>query len=227
MLIYILSIIYKTRLHKQRIIIEKQLAVQYERQRISAEMHDDVGAGLSGIKLLTELAKKKITDEQASIEIEKIHDSVGNISANMKEVIWSLDIDHDYLENLIIFIQKQTRRLLEHYPCALNIHIPNNIPTVTINGNDRRNIFLLVKEAIHNIIKHSGADLINLSISCLDKLTIVVSDNGKGLDTTVRNDTGNGMKNMQQRLQQLNGNIIIKNENGLSLTFEIPLTKSK
>jgi ligand-binding sensor domain-containing protein/two-component sensor histidine kinase len=215
--------IYLYRLRRQKALLEKQLAIQYERQRISAEMHDDVGAGLSGIKLLTELAKKKITDEQAAAEIEKIHDSVGNISANMKEVIWSLDSDNDHLENLITFIQKQVRRLLEHYPCELSIIIPDKIPGLNITGNERRNIYLLVKEAIHNIIKHSGADKINLSISCNGNLTIVVSDNGKGLDTDKNNDTGNGMKNMRRRIQQLNGKIFIMNDKGLTLIFEIPL----
>jgi len=219
----IVRFIYKTRIRKQRILFEKQLAVQYERQRISAEMHDDVGASLSGIKLLTELAKKKITDEHAVAEIEKIYDSVGTISANMKEVIWGLEVENDRLENLVTFIQKQVRRLLENYPCELTIQIPDKIPTIIINGIDRRNIYLLVKEAIHNIIKHSGADKINISISCVDKITILIADNGMGLGKNEKKDTGNGMKNMQHRIHQLNGKIFIKNENGLILTFEIPL----
>ncbi|MFI5133254.1 MAG: two-component regulator propeller domain-containing protein [Chitinophagales bacterium] len=222
-LLYISKLIYLFRLRKQRNLLEKQLAVQYERQRISTEMHDDVGAGLSGIKLLTELAKKKITDKEAADEIEKIHDSVGNISANMKEVIWSLDSGNDTLENTVTFIQKQVRRLLENYPCKLSVDIPDKIPVVTINGNDRRNIYLIVKEAAHNIIKHSGADTVHLSITCDDKMVITLSDNGRGIVAEKDNDTGNGMKNMRRRIQQLNGKFFIKNDKGLTLTFEIPL----
>lgn len=225
-LLYISRLIYLYRLRKQRILLEKQLAIQYERQRISSEMHDDVGAGLSGIKLLAELAKTKITDEEAAAEIEKIHDSIGNVSANMKEVIWSLDSDNDNLENLVAFIQKQARRLLEHYPCQLNIMVPDTIPAKIINGSDRRNIYLLVKEAMHNIIKHSLADKVDLSLTCDKDLMIIISDNGQGMNIEKKSNTGNGMKNMRQRIRQLNGNFFIKNDKGLTLIFEIPLPET-
>ena len=221
LLLYISRLIYRARLRKQKILMEKQLAIQYERQRISAEMHDDVGAGLSGIKLLTELAMNKMTDEKAAAEMEKIHDSVGNVSASMKEAIWSLDTENDTLENLITFIQKQTRRLLEHYTCELNIEIPGMIPAITVKGNDRRNIYLLVKEAVHNIIKHSGATKIDLAITCTEYLNIKITDNGKGMEVNEHNNIGNGMKNMRKRMEQLNGNLFIKNDKGLILTFQI------
>jgi signal transduction histidine kinase len=213
--------VYISRLRKQRVILEKQLAVQLERQRISAEMHDDIGAGLSGIKLLTEMTKGKVKDTAASSEVEKIYESVGDISAKMKEVIWSLNAENDQLPSLISYIQKQARQWLENYPCQLDITIPEKIPTVEISGESRRNIFLIVKEAVHNIIKHSGADKVNINIGCEEQLTISVSDNGSGIDAS-GNSTGNGLKNMRYRIQQLNGKFFIQNNNGVILTFEIP-----
>ncbi|HKC36060.1 MAG TPA: triple tyrosine motif-containing protein, partial [Chitinophagaceae bacterium] len=78
-IIFIARLVYISRLRKQRAILEKQLAVQFERQRISSEMHDDIGAGLSGIKLLTEMTKGKLKNSAASAEIEKIYESVGDI----------------------------------------------------------------------------------------------------------------------------------------------------
>jgi signal transduction histidine kinase len=161
--------------------LEKQLAIQFERQRISAEMHDDIGAGLSGIRLLTEMTKNKVKGTAASSEVEKIYDSVGDISAKMKEVIWSLNTENDELSSLISYIQRQARSWLENYPCQLNITIPEKIPDVEIDGESRRNIFLTVKEAVHNIIKHSGADKVTIDIACDEQLIITVSDNGKGM----------------------------------------------
>ncbi|HEX7847184.1 MAG TPA: ATP-binding protein, partial [Chitinophagaceae bacterium] len=222
-LLFIARLIYLYRLRKQRVLLEKQLAIQYERQRISAEMHDDIGAGLSGIRLLTEMTKNKIKDEQAAEEVEKIYRSVGDVSSKMKEVIWSLNTENDDLPNLIAYIQKQARALLEHYPCQLIIDVPDNIRDKKISGEARRNIFLVTKEALHNIIKHSAASKVNIIIKTDDKLRIQVSDNGKGFTKDQQDGQGNGMKNMRQRVQQLNGTLSIKNEDGLTLIFEIPI----
>src|SRR5215204_546661 len=154
-ILLIVRLIYISRLRKQRAVLEKQLAVQFERQRISAEMHDDIGAGLSGIRLLTEMTKGKVKGTSASNEVEKIYESVGDISAKMKEVIWSLNTENDQLSSLISYIQRQARLWLENYSCHLTISTPEKIPDMEIAGESRRNIFLAVKEAVHNIIKHS------------------------------------------------------------------------
>ena len=219
---FIVRLIYISRLRKQRAVLEKQLAVQFERQRISSEMHDDIGAGLSGIKLLTEMTKGKVKDDATGAEIEKIYQSVGDISAKMKEVIWSLNTDNDQLSSLISYIQRQARLWLENYPCQLTITIPDEIPDLELSGESRRNIFLAIKEAVHNIIKHSGADKVSIVITCQENLKIFVSDNGKGIHGEENNDFGNGLKNMRQRMQNLNGKFHLQNDNGLTLIFEIP-----
>lgn len=215
---------YLYRLRKQRAEMEKKMAVQLERQRISAEMHDDIGAGLSGVKLLTELTKNKLRDEDASKEMEEIYRSVGDISAKMKEVIWSLDTDNDTLANLVAYIQKQARSWLEHYPCQLLAETDHEFPPVVINGETRRNIYLVVKEALHNIIKHSGADRVHLVIHFHnDQLRIKISDNGIGLTARQKENFGNGIKNMRKRAEQVNGKLSFTSGNGLTLNFEIPI----
>lgn len=225
-IVFIVRLIYISRLRKQRALLEKQLAIQVERQRISSEMHDDIGAGLSGIKLLTEMTKGKIKDENATGDIEKIYQSVGDISAKMKEVIWSLNTENDHLSSLISYIQRQVRQWLENYPCQLRITIPEHIPDVEISGESRRNILLTVKEAVHNIIKHSGADKVNVNIDCDKQLVISVSDNGKGFYVNENASTGNGLKNMKQRIDHLNGKLFIKNHEGSTLVFEVPIKQT-
>jgi len=221
-IIFIIRLIYISRLRKQRAILEKQLAVQFERQRISSEMHDDIGAGLSGIKLLTEMTKGKVKGTAASGEVEKIYESVGDISAKMKEVIWSLNTENDQLSSLISYIQRQVRQWLENYPCQLNITIPEKVPDIEIGGESRRNIFLTVKEAVHNIIKHSGASKVDIRIACNEKLIISIADNGRGIHLAENISMGNGLKNMKQRIHHLNGHFFIQNQEGFALTFEIP-----
>lgn len=221
-ILFVARLIYVSRMRKQRAILEKQLAVQLERQRISSEMHDDIGAGLSGIKLLTEMTKGKIQDEAVGAEMEKIYQSVGDISGKMKEVIWSLNTENDQLSSLISYIQRQVRQWLENYPCQLTITLPEKVPDMAISGESRRNIFLVVKEAVHNIIKHSGADKVKIEITCNGALKILVADNGSGIHIDESNDTGNGLRNMRQRMDHLNGKFLMQNNDGLTLTFVIP-----
>ena len=95
--------------------MEKELAVQLERQRISSEMHDDIGAGLSGVRLLTEITRSKLKDADASTEMDKIYESVGEISAKMKEVIWSLNTENDDLESLIAFKRAGADLIITYY----------------------------------------------------------------------------------------------------------------
>ncbi len=225
LLLFISKQIYLSKLRRQRNLMEKQLAVQMERQRISAEMHDDIGAGLSGVRLLTEITRQKLGDAPATNDIDKIHQSLGEISSKMKEVIWSLNAEHDHLSNLVYFIQKQVRTMLENYPCELSISIPELIPDIEIGGQARRNIYLAVKEAIHNIIKHAGANRVNLKIACEETLAITISDNGKGLMNGVI-DQGNGLNNMRNRMAQLQGKFTSINNNGLTIIFEIPLKQT-
>lgn len=215
--------IYRYQLRKQRTAMEKQLAVQMERQRISSEMHDDIGAGLSGVRLLTEITKNKLKDGDVGSEVDKIYQSVGELSAKMKEVIWSLNTENDSLNSLVAYLQKQSRMMMENYAGTLEIIQPGEIPDIRINGDARRHIHLLVKEALHNIIKHSEASHVKLGISYDELLRIVISDNGKGLTEDNTDTGGNGMKNMRQRIRQLNGIFLLQNKNGLTLTFEIPL----
>ncbi|MBU3744625.1 MAG: hypothetical protein FGM61_08795, partial [Sediminibacterium sp.] len=223
LIFFISQLITKARLRKQKTQMEKELAVQLERQRISSEMHDDIGAGLSGIRLLTEVAKTKSKDIQSFTEFEKIYHSVGDVSEKMREVIWSLNTENDHLESLIYFLRKQSRLLMEHYPCEFNLIITEVIPDIKISGEARRHIYLVVKEGLHNIIKHSGANKVDMTIRYSTKLVITIADDGKGIQMDSANNLGNGLKNMHKRMEQLKGNFYIDNTKGTILTFEIPL----
>ncbi len=223
LLFYFSQLIVKARLRKQRALMEKQLAVELERQRISSEMHDDIGAGLSGIRLLTEVAKQQSKDAQSLSELEKIYNSVGDVAERMREVIWSLNTEYDHLDSLIDFLRKQSRLVMEHYPCTFDIKVPEEIPDIKISGDARRHIYLAVKEALHNIIKHSGADYVELTISLRSRMVITIADNGKGFDMENNHFSGNGLRNMRRRMEQLKGNFNVNNTKGTLLTLEIPI----
>jgi signal transduction histidine kinase len=223
--IYIVRLYYKERLRKQQVAFEKQLAVQAERHRISAEIHDDVGAGLSAIRLLTEMTENKLPYGDAKQEVAKIHASIGELSHKMREVIWSLESDNDYLENLLHYIRRQALLLFENSFINLQVIVPlHDVPAIVVKGEKRRHIYLSVKEALHNCLKHSGAKNCRLTITIeRSQLKIAVADDGKGFAPSEEEQTGNGLTGMKRRMEEVEGSVHIKCREMTTVEFIIPL----
>jgi signal transduction histidine kinase/ligand-binding sensor domain-containing protein len=223
--VYFVQDYYKSRLRRQRIDYEKKLAIQAERQRISSEIHDDIGAGLSAIRLLTEITKNKLPESEAQNEVSKIHASISELTQKMREVIWSLNTENDRLENLLFYIQRQAIKLFENSPIQLKISFPRqDIPPIVINGEKRRHIYLSVKEALHNCLKHSEAQICYLTIRIEESaLQIIVADNGKGFVPQGKVEIGNGLAGMKRRMQQVKGLFEVQLKEGTQVKFIIPL----
>jgi len=213
---------FRSKIRKQKNAFEKQLAIRNERERISAEIHDDIGAGLSGVRLFTELTGNKISDKESKEDLRKIHTSITDLSAKMKEVVWSLNTSNDTLEQLLKYIDEQGRLRLQHSLESLSVSFPAVLPVIQIGSDKRTDIYLSVKEALHNVLQHAGATAAKLDFSLVEnRLLITVSDNGKGLQATGR--TGNGMLNMKRRIERLQGTLAFHNKEGLTIAFSIPL----
>ncbi|RYY84941.1 MAG: hypothetical protein EOO15_18220 [Chitinophagaceae bacterium] len=215
----------RSRQHRQR--YEKMLAVEHERQRISAEIHDDLGATLFGVRILTELAREKMPPGQLRADVEKIHQSITSLTEKTREVIWTLSTEQDTLESLILYLQKQAQLLFESATVQLQVHAPLELPPATISGDIRRQIYLAVKEALHNCLKHSGSTWCRLNMTCTGgQLHISVTDNGQGISKEQsRTAFSSGMRTMQQRMDYAGGQLLIgSSANGTEMQFIIPLT---
>lgn len=200
--------------------LEKQQAVLQERKRISSDMHDDLGSGLSKIALLSQVLKTTIGDSKSKYELDKISESAQESLEKMSEIVWSLNPKNDKMENLLAYIRKFAVEYFEPTPIICKVNMLMEIPDVVMNGEVRRNIFLAVKEALHNVLKHSGASSVELSFLKKDKeAEIVIRDNGKGIDEDRLNRFGNGLQNMKQRMQSAGGYFIIENREGVLLRF--------
>ncbi|RYY41480.1 MAG: hypothetical protein EOO08_01690 [Chitinophagaceae bacterium] len=220
----------KQRSRRERTRYEKMLAVEHERQRISAEIHDDLGATLSGVRLLTELAREKMPPGPLRADIEKIHESITSLTEKTREVIWTLNTDQDTLESLLLYLQKQAQHLFEGSTIQLQVQLPVEIPVIRISGDIRRNVYLAVKEALHNCLKHSGASWCRLLMECREHLVeISVQDDGNGMaSTSAGKSFSNGMRSMQQRMDHSGGTLRIgSGASGTCLTFLIPLNNSQ
>jgi signal transduction histidine kinase len=205
---------------------EKELAVlkaqQEERNRISVDMHDELGSGMTAIRLMSELAKAKMK-ENSPAEIDRISDSANDVLNKMNAIIWSMNSGNDTLGNLVSYIRSYAMEYFENTPINCRVTIPEHIEEKELTGDKRRNIFLCVKETLNNALKHSAASEIVISIETNRQLKITISDNGKGIDLQRLRQFGNGLKNIQNRMTTIGGAFSIENNNGTVTTLVLPL----
>ncbi len=202
---------------------ETQLTVmkaqQEERNRISADMHDDLGAGMTTISLYSELAKSKLTEKPIP-EIEKISSAANELLTKMNAIIWSMSSSNDSLGNMIAYVRSYALEYFEDTNIKCKINIPENLPNIEVIGAIRRNVFLVVKEALNNILKHSKATEVNITLVRVeDGLTLYIQDNGTGINMEKIRQFGNGLKNMKKRMADIKVDFSIENKNGTLITM--------
>ncbi len=207
---------------------ENQLAIikaqQEERNRISADMHDDLGAGMTTIRLYSELAKRRIGDKPIP-EIEKISSSANELLNKMNAIIWSMSSSNDSLGNMIAYIRSYSLEYFENTGVNCTIIIPEDLPNIVVSGTIRRNVFLVVKEALNNVLKHSGATEVSITLQRVpDGLKLFIQDNGKGIDFEKIRQFGNGLKNMKKRMSDIGIAFSIENKNGTLITLHRVIT---
>lgn len=223
LVVYVFRNYYMRKLDQHKAVLEKERALAAERSRIAADMHDDVGAGLSRIRYITTAVKegRSLTDA----DMDKILLLSDESVEKMNEIIWSLNQDDSTLEDLIYYIRSQIAMMISKVNIKFTYQIPDNVPPKNLHGLLCRNIFLLVKEAVNNAIKHAEPSAIDLCFSVGKKLTISVADNGKGFDIDNARKEGNGLKNYAKRAAVINGTYSIQSatNGGTIITFEISL----
>jgi len=204
--------------------LEHQQATIEERNRISADLHDDIGSGLSRIMLQSEMVKKVARSPETRKGVEKIANISIELSSNISEIIWALNSNNDSAEDLVAYIRRYAAEYFENAPVRLKISTPSKMEHRHISGEHRRNLFFAVKEALHNILKHAQATEATLKFKLKqDVLTVVISDNGTGIKEEAMNRFGNGLNNMRRRLESINGKCLIENQKGTRITLVLPV----
>jgi signal transduction histidine kinase len=194
-------------------------AQQSERNRISADMHDDLGAGVTAIRLYSELAKKRIGNKVIP-EIEKISSSANELLNNMNAIIWTMSSSNDTLDNMVAYIRSYALEYFENTGINCQTNIEEDIPNIAVGGEIRRNIYLVVKESLNNILKHSMATNVNITLKReREGLSLYIQDNGKGIDFDNLRRFGNGLVNMRKRMEETQILFKIENNNGTLITL--------
>jgi signal transduction histidine kinase len=214
---------------KQRIAeLENQRALDKERQRISREMHDDIGAGLTQIVLMSESAKMKVKITNSK-GLSDIADTSRTLVSNMSEIIWSLNPENKTLDQLISYLREHLGKQLEYSDINYVLELPEVMGEILLSNEQTRNLLLITKETVNNAIKHSGAKNIFIKLTYQPGILLIeVKDDGIGFDTQKKN-TGNGLRNIRQRVEQIGGEVMMESGTGKGSRFvyTIPINTTK
>jgi signal transduction histidine kinase len=205
---------------------EKELAVfkaqEQERERISADIHDELGSGMTAIRLMSEIARNKMK-ENTPVEIDKISHSADEVLNKMNAIIWSMNSGNDTLDNLVSYIRAYALEYFESTPVHCRVITPDHIAPKELTGDKRRNIFLCIKETLNNALKHAKATEIKINFQIDRDLVIKIADNGIGIDLENIRQFGNGLKNIGRRMESIGGVYEIESNHGTVTTLTLPL----
>jgi len=211
---------YKNQLLQKE--LEKQKSIEAERERISHDMHDDLGAGISALKLQAEFLKQRAENDDLKNDIDEILKTSEEMNLSMREMLWSLNSGNDTIGSFVEYAKIYAENFLKKTNILLSTEKKDIILETVITTEQRRNLFLCLKEALNNAYKHSESNQLKLSFIQKDKeFMMKISDNGIGINH--EKAEGNGLRNMKRRMQEQNGHCEVTTENGTHLFFRINL----
>jgi len=215
---------YKRKLEKQKSFLEQQQAIEKERTRIATDMHDDLGAGLSRIKFLSEtIGIKKQREQPIEEEITRIREYSHEMIDKMGEIVWALNERNDTLSDLLTYTRAYAMEYLSQNGIRCSVDMPPDSGSHFLSGEFRRNIFLSVKEVLHNIIKHAQSSKVDIVIETGKELRIRIKDDGIGFNQNSIRQFSNGLYNIGKRMKDIKGRMELKSSDGTSVSLIAPL----
>jgi signal transduction histidine kinase len=221
--------IVNQRYKMQMEMMRREEALHHERARISRDIHDDLGNGLSVVATLSELTHSDVEKESAHRRLDQIYDVANELARNVDEIVWAVNPVNDSWEPFISYFEQYTEYFLGNTALRFHFARPPELSDVKVASKTRHHLLLSVREAIGNILKHADAGQVNITMSIeKDELIIRVEDDGKGFDATVSAGVGhNGLVNMSRRMKEINGNMVIDSVpgRGTTITFSVRLER--
>lgn len=221
---YAIRLYYRRKLEKQMTFLERKQAIEKERTRIATDMHDDLGAGLSRIKFLSEtIGIKKQKHLPIEEDISSIRQYSHEMIDKMGEIVWALNERNDSLSDLLSYTRAYAVEYLSQNGIQCVVNSPDQFPLTFVSGEYRRNIYLSVKEALHNIVKHAGAGKVVIDVELNHSLSISIADDGTGFTKTAVQPYSNGLSNMKKRMSDIGGSLEIVQEKGTIIRLAAPI----
>ena len=195
--------------------LKQVLKVEKLRSRISSDLHDDIGSTLSSISILSDIALQEPDRQQSKQMVSEIKDNSLMLMEKMDDIVWSINPKNDSLENLMLRIKRFAGRLFEAKEIDYTINIDEAIKHVRLSMEHRQHIYLILKEAINNLVKYSTATEASIIVKYEDDLLkITIYDNGIGFNRE-NVFTGNGLLNMEHRASVMKAGLSISSGAGV------------
>lgn len=213
---------FRARLKLER--LEQEHAIEHERSRIAKDIHDDLGANLTQIVLLSQRAGNAGGNSpEAAHWLQKIPATARQTIRSLDEIVWAVNPQHDSLESLANYLSQFA---LEHLALAgirCHLEVPTVLPEIRLGAEVRHNCVLTVREALQNVVAHAAATAATLTLQVTEaQLTITVTDNGRGFDLK-QTRLGNGLVNMRRRIEDMGGRFEMNSEPGRGCTVQLNL----
>ncbi|HWX19900.1 MAG TPA: two-component regulator propeller domain-containing protein [Candidatus Binatia bacterium] len=199
--------------------LERQRALERERARIARDIHDDLGASLTRIGMLSQSVRSEIQNQpQAAADVDQIYHTARELTRAMDEIVWAVNPKHDTLDSLVTYLGRFAQNFLSAAAIRCRLDVPMYLPAWALTSEIRHNVFLALKEALNNVVKHAEATEVRISLELAPGgFLLVIADNGRGFDWAVlqaraeapadgvRLAGGNGVLNMRRRLEEIGG----------------------
>ena len=219
------------RRHRRRIeALERARLVERERGRIARDLHDDLGSGLTDIGTTSALG------QHPSVSLDEAREYFGEISQRsndmvmaLDEIVWAVNPKNDDLASLATYFSQFAEHFVRLTPMRCRFEIPEKLPRLPLNAEQRHSLFLAFKEALQNAVKHAAATSLRVSITVASgTLTIILEDDGRGFGAGEPKAGADGLRNMRERLEQLGGRceIVSAPGHGTRVIFRVPVRKS-
>ena len=206
--------------------LEREHAIERERTRIAQNIHDDVGASLTRISLLTQTASPEADGTAGTLE--EIYETTREITRSLDEIVWAINPHHDTLDSFAGFLSSYAQKYLGVAGVRCRLEVPGNLPSTPLDSQTRHSLFLCCKEALHNVAKHSGASEARVSVGAEGRSVVIeVSDNGRGFSPGAPQAgarPGNGLRNLGARMSALGGSCQVESAEGAGTRVRLTLS---
>jgi signal transduction histidine kinase len=206
---------------------ERRREIEQERARVAHDLHDDLGAGLTEVNMLTSLVKSRTTNaEEKNRYLDDLAETARRMVTSLDEIVWAVNPRNDTIASLASYFGAYAQRLLDLAGVACGLDVAEELPEHPLDPKFRQEIFLAFKEALTNVVRHAQATQVWLRISVRDdRLVVELTDNGRGFNPLDRQTGDDGLNNMKDRLKALGGDCEISSEikKGTVVRFAAPL----
>ena len=195
------------KLQQQLAVLRQQEALEKERARIARDLHDQLGANLTQVALLGEMAEAdKDLPAEVVAHARQISQTARDTTHALDEIVWTVNPSNDTLDGLVNYVCKYAQEYLALAGLRYRLEVPSALPAVPISPELRHNVFLAAKEAVNNVVKHAQATSAWLRLRIeVDRFVLEIEDNGRGLPAGHENKGRNGLRNMRKRMEDIGG----------------------